>query len=153
MNEPLKEQSRELPYEPPSKTPELLNPIVLAYAGDAVFELLVRQHLLAQRNLKPHHLHREATGMVSAKGQRQLLERWAPMLSEEEADIVRRGRNAKSGQSPRNADPADYKQATALESLMGYLYYKGRTERIRELMAAAFSEKEAERGKETGNGQ
>jgi ribonuclease-3 family protein len=153
MTDSNQEPSRELPFELPSKQPELLNPVVLAYAGDAVFELLVRQHLLAQPNLKPHHLHRQATGMVSAKGQRMLLERWAPMLTEEEADVVRRGRNAKSGQPPRNADLADYRQATALESLMGYLYYKGRTKRIRELMAAAFSEGEAERGKETGNGQ
>ena len=126
---------------------------MLAYAGDAVFELLVRQHLIAQANLKPHHLHRQATGYVSAKAQRKLLERWAPLLTEEEADVVRRGRNAKSGQPPRNADPADYRQATALESLVGYLYYKDRTERIRELMAAAFEGDEADRGRETGNGQ
>jgi len=124
-------------YEP-AKKPQLINPVVLAYIGDSVFELLVRQYLISLANHKPHHLHREATKMVSAKAQRRLLlEKWQPLLTEEEADIVRRGRNTKSGAPPKNAEPADYRQATALECLVGYLYYEGRTERLRELFAVA----------------
>ncbi|MFF2484042.1 Mini-ribonuclease 3 [Paenibacillus sp. NPDC058071] len=125
-------------FHKPSKKPPLLNPVVLAYIGDAVFELLVRQFLVSQSNHKMHHLHKEATKIVSAKGQRKLLlEQWQPLLTEEEADIVRRGRNTKSGAPPKNADPADYRQATALECLVGYLYYEGRVDRLEELFAHA----------------
>lgn len=122
----------------PANKPQLMNPVVLAYIGDAVFELLVRQYLISLPNQKSNHLHREATKFVSAKGQRTILERWQPHLTEEEADIVRRGRNAKSGAPPKNADHADYRLATALESLVGYLYYEGRTDRLGELFAIAF---------------
>ncbi|MCM3750161.1 ribonuclease III [Paenibacillus pasadenensis] len=152
MSEHAEATMQPLPFEPPSKTPELLNPVVLAYAGDAVFELLVRQHLIAGVQLKPNQLHRAATGIVSAKAQRRWLELWAPQLSEEEQDVVRRGRNTKSGQPPRNADPHDYRLATAMECLIGFLYYKGRVERIRELMSAVFKEWDEDRRKENGHG-
>ncbi|WP_336776725.1 Mini-ribonuclease 3 [Paenibacillus sp. MMO-58] len=124
-------------FHRPAKKTQLINPVVLAYVGDSVFELLVRQYLVSLPNHKSHHLHKEATKIVSAKAQRKLLEKWKPMLTEEEADIVRRGRNTKSGAPPKNADPADYRQATALECLVGYLYYEGRIERLNELFAAA----------------
>ncbi|OBZ15226.1 Mini-ribonuclease 3 [Bacillus sp. FJAT-26390] len=124
-------------FHPPSKKPQLMNPVVLAYIGDAVFELLVRQYLISLPNQKPHHLHREATKFVSAKGQKRTLDLWQPHLTEEEADIVRRGRNSKSGTPPKNADLADYRLATALESLVGYLYYEGRLDRLNELLAIA----------------
>ncbi len=129
-------------FHPPLKPPNLMNPVVLAYMGDAVFELLIRQYLISLPNQKSHHLHREATRLVSAKGQRSILERWQPHLTEEEEEIVRRGRNAKSGAPPKNADHADYRLATALESLVGYLYYEGRTERLNELLALALDENE-----------
>lgn len=137
MSEHIDGVGGSLLFHDPSKKPQLLSPVVLAYVGDGVFELLVRQYLVSQTNHKPHHLHREATKIVSAKAQRLLLEKWQPLLTEEEADIVRRGRNTKSGAPPKNADPADYRQATALECLVGYLYYEGRTERLRELMTVA----------------
>jgi ribonuclease-3 family protein len=89
-------------------------------------------------------------GHVSAKAQRQLLLKWQPLLTEEEADVVRRGRNAKSGAPPKNADPQDYRQATGLECLVGYLYYQQQFERLGELMAVAFDEhnnKQEEDGK------
>ncbi|WP_053373879.1 Mini-ribonuclease 3 [Paenibacillus sp. FJAT-27812] len=124
-------------FHPPSKKPQLMNPVVLAYIGDAVFELLVRQYLISLPNQKSHHLHREATKFVSAKGQKRTLDLWQPHLTEEEADIVRRGRNSKSGTPPKNADLADYRLATALESLVGYLYYEGRLDRLNELFAIA----------------
>jgi len=125
----------------PSDVPvHLLSPIVLAYVGDAVFEIYVRQRLVAGRNRKPHEVHRAATGYVSAAAQAKLLQAWAPLLTEEEADIVRRGRNTKSGQPPKNADPGDYRHATALECLVGYLYYKGEQERLEQLIGMAFPE-------------
>lgn len=135
-------------FHRPAKRSQLINPVVLAYVGDSVFELLVRQYLVSLPNHKSHHLHREATKIVSAKAQRKLLEKWQPMLTEEEADMVRRGRNTKSGAPPKNADPADYRQATALECLVGYLYYEGRIERLHELFAAAIAPSAFEDGKQ-----
>jgi ribonuclease-3 family protein len=132
-----RENVNPLAFHLPHKEVSQMNPVVLAYMGDVVFELVVRQYLISLPNQKPHHLHREATGMVSAKAQRRLLERLQPMLTEEEADVVRRGRNSKSGAPPKNADVADYRQATALECLIGYLYYQGKLERIGELLNAA----------------
>ena len=135
--------NNELLVYPPQKQPNLMNPVVLAYIGDAVFEMLIRQYLISLPNNKSHHLHREATKLVSAKAQRKALELWRPYLSEEEAEIVRRGRNAKSGAPPKNADPADYRHATALECLVGYLFYTGRTERIVELLAIVLQEEKS----------
>jgi ribonuclease-3 family protein len=129
-------------FYPPAKKPQLMSPVILAYVGDAVFELLIRQYLISLPNQKSHHIHREATKFVSAKGQKKILDRWQSHLTEEEADIVRRGRNAKSGTPPKNADLADYRLATALESLVGYLYYEGRIARINELIAIAIGEQE-----------
>jgi ribonuclease-3 family protein len=116
----------------------LLSPVVLAYIGDAVFEIYVRQRLVAGFNRKPHELHRAATSYVSAAAQARLLQSWMPLLTEEETDIVRRGRNTKSGQPPKNADPADYRHATALECLVGYLYYQGAKQRLEQLVELAF---------------
>jgi ribonuclease-3 family protein len=117
---------------------EQLSPIVLAYIGDAVFEIYIRQRLVAGVLRKPHELHRSATRYVSAAAQAALLDRWRPLLTEEESDIVRRGRNTKSGQPPRNADPGDYRHATALECLVGYLYYRGERVRLEQLIGLAF---------------
>lgn len=125
---------KDIGYEP-NKPPELMNPVVLAYIGDAVYELMIRQYLLSLPNQKPHHLHKEATKYVSAAAQRRVLEQWQPHLTEEEEAIMRRGRNTKSGTPPKNADVMDYRQATALECLVGYLYYKERMERIKQLLA------------------
>lgn len=127
-------------FHEPTKPVNLMNPIVLAYIGDAVYEVFVRQYLISLPNHKPHHLHRQATQFVSAKAQFLILEKWRPHLTEEEADIVRRGRNAKSGTVPKNADPAHYKQATALECLVGYLYYGKQVGRLRELMEIAIGD-------------
>lgn len=127
------------PVVPADVPIHLLSPIVLAYVGDAVFEVYVRQRLVAGSSRKPHELHRAATGYVSAAAQAELLRRWTPLLTEEEAEVVRRGRNAKSGQPPRNADPGDYRHATALECLVGYLYYKGDRARLEQLIEMAFA--------------
>lgn len=120
------------PY-PPSKQARLLPPIVLAYIGDAIYEVAVRQYLISLPNLKPNHLHRTATGLVSAKAQSTILAFLEPLLTEEEKDVTRQGRNAKSGSVPKNADVLEYRHATAFECLIGYLYYTGQQERIREL--------------------
>ncbi|WP_410772642.1 Mini-ribonuclease 3 [Fontibacillus sp. BL9] len=113
-------------------------PLALAYIGDAVFEVAVRQHVIARPNLRPHHLHRLSTKFVSAKAQAELLALLEPQLTEDEKDVVRQGRNAKSGTIPKNANVQDYRHATAFESLIGYLYYTGEHDRLRSLIAQGF---------------
>ncbi|RRJ67380.1 ribonuclease III [Paenibacillus oralis] len=129
----------------PSKPARLLPPLALAYIGDAVFEVAVRQHVMSRSNLRPHHLHRESTKYVSAKAQAQLLALLEPQLTEDEKTIVRQGRNAKSGTTPKNADVLEYRHATAFESLVGYLYYTGAHDRLRQLVAQGFAHLESER--------
>ncbi|KGE20524.1 Mini-ribonuclease 3 [Paenibacillus wynnii] len=122
------------PYEP-SKPVKLISPIVLAYIGDAIYEVAVRQYLISLPNLRPNHLHRSATGLVSAKAQCTILQFLdSSMLTEEERDVARQGRNAKSGTVPKNADVAEYRHATAFECLIGHLYYTGQQERIQKLV-------------------
>lgn len=117
----------------PTKQPKQLNPIVLAYIGDAIFEVAIRQYLISQPNHRPNHLHREATGYVSAKAQARALSLLMPILTDEEADVVRQGRNTKSS-VPKSANVSEYRQATALESLFGYLYLNENVERMRQFV-------------------
>ncbi|MEF3303385.1 Mini-ribonuclease 3 [Paenibacillus sp. GYB003] len=118
----------------PAKEPNQLNPLVLAYMGDAVFEMAVRQFVISRPNHRPNHLHREAVKYVSAKAQASALHALMPLLTPEETDVVKRGRNAKSGTIPKNADVADYRHSTAFECLLGYLYYTKRFDRLGELL-------------------
>lgn len=122
---------------PPSKSPNLLHPLVLAYVGDAVYEMFVREFVVSQANHRPHHMHRLATSFVSAGGQAKSLEALMDRLTQEELDIVARGRNAKSGSAPKNADVLVYRHSTAFECLIGYLYYSQRFERLHELLHIA----------------
>ena len=113
-----------------------LNALALAYMGDAVYEQAVREHLLRSGRVKPNVLHREATKYVSAKSQAAILQEMmsANYLTEEEAAIMRRGRNAKSGSVPKNTDVGTYKNSSGFEAVLGYLYLLGRTERIMEFI-------------------
>lgn len=119
---------------PPSKPARLIPPIVLAYIGDAIYEVAIRQYLISKPNLKPNQLHRSATGLVSAKAQSKIIAQLDASLTDEERDVVRQGRNAKSGSVPKNADVLEYRHATAFESLIGYLYYTGQFARMQELI-------------------
>ena len=121
----------------PVLTPEearMLSPLQLAYVGDSVHALLVRTHLL-QKNLLVKDMHRAANEAVSAVSQARELARLLPRLSEEEAAIVRRGRNAHPHHgAPKSASVGEYAEATGLEALLGYLYLTGQSEKIRELL-------------------
>lgn len=114
------------------------HPLSLAYIGDAVWELYVRHHLLACGFTKPHDLQRQSVRFVSAKAQARVLEKLMTDLTEEERDVVRRGRNAKSKTSPKNTAVLDYRHSTAAEALIGHLYLTNHLERLTELMARAF---------------
>lgn len=109
-----------------------LSPLALAYIGDACFEILVRSEILDARK-NQNKLHRESIRFVRAKSQRELIEKVEDKLTEEEMKIFKRGRNAKSHTVPKNADPIDYRMATGLEALFGYLYLLKRYDRIREI--------------------
>lgn len=110
------------------------SPLVLAFVGDAVYELYVRTVLLSHGNAPVHKLHRQSIGYVKAKAQSDTIHKLNDMLTPEELDIVRRGRNAKPGTIPKNADIMEYKYATGFEALLGYLYLRGEYGRLIELM-------------------
>lgn len=114
--------------------PEEYAPLQLAYIGDAVYEMFVRTHLLKQGNFTVNELHRMSKGFVSAKAQSDKMQELESYLSDEEIRIFKRGRNAKSGTVPKNADVGDYHRATGFEALVGYLYLKGEFDRLYELM-------------------
>ncbi len=112
--------------------PESLSPLVLAYIGDAVFEVYIRLYL-APRFAKVNQLHEHAVQYVTASRQSEFLAIWEPDLTEAEKQIVRRGRNAK-GNVPRHSKPIDYRRSTGFEALVGYLYLAGNLNRLEELL-------------------
>lgn len=117
----------------------LLPVLTLAYIGDAVYELRVRRHLLESGLAKAGELHKAAIAYVCASRQACLAEAFLDKLSQEEVDIFRRGRNAKSGHVPPNMRPADYHKATGLEALVGYWYLCGQGARLDALFALLFA--------------
>lgn len=113
-----------------------MSPLALAFVGDGVYEVLVRGMLVAHSRLAPAKLHAAAVRYVSAKGQFAALEAVAPLLTEEEQAVVRRGKNASKASVAKHASPEEYRASTALESLFGWLYLQGRNDRIEALFAA-----------------
>lgn len=113
-------------------SPKQLSPLVLAFLGDSVFELMVREKIVAEGNAPVGKLHHKAVHYVCAGAQAEAFRVIEPLLSEEEMAVFKRGRNAKS-QPPKNADPLEYRAATGLEALFGYLYAAEQHERTREL--------------------
>ena len=110
--------------------PELSSPLSLAYIGDAVYELYVRTHIMKDENLPVNKLHKTATGYVKAKAQSDIVHHLESMLTENELAVYKRGRNAHSHTSAKNADIADYRHATGFEALIGYLYLSKNDERL-----------------------
>lgn len=110
-----------------------LSPLTLAFIGDAVFEVFVREHLVCMGSRPVAELHRLSVKDVCCQAQARASKVLQPLLSEEETAVFRRGKNARPGHIPKNAEPADYHAATGLEALFGYLYLCGRVERMREL--------------------
>ncbi|NLJ40465.1 MAG: Mini-ribonuclease 3 [Clostridiales bacterium] len=112
---------------------KMMNPLVLAYIGDTINDLLVRTYLIMTSNVTVHNLHYQAINFVSAGAQAHILEGILERLTEDEKNIVRRGRNAKAGTIPKNADIGEYRYATGFEALLGYLYLTGQTDRLMEI--------------------
>ncbi len=125
-----------------------LSMLALAHVGDAVFELMTRAALCAEGHGAVQELHRLTTGRVNAAAQARTAEKLLPLLDEEELALYRRGRNAHVNSVPHSANVGDYHAATGLEALFGWLYLRGRTERLNELFEAVLSaEKEKEKEK------
>ncbi len=113
---------------------ELMSPLTWAYIGDAVFELYIRNKLINETNLKPHKLHIEAIKYVKAKSQAETLNQIYETLTDEEKDIVRRGRNTQNHHLPKNSNVQEYMYATAFEALIGYLYLTKQHTRLKEIL-------------------
>lgn len=114
-------------------SPRQLSPLNLAFVGDCVYEILVRETLVCDANRPVNDLHRESVKYVSAKAQTEAFSKIKDFLTEDETAQFKRGRNAKVGHSPKSATDAEYHTATGVEALFGYLYLNGEAERIKEL--------------------
>ena len=125
-------------FTPALETDEIraISSIGLAHVGDAVYELLVRTWLCAHGKATGRGLHQATIRLVCAEAQAERAERILPLLTQEESDVFRRGRNAHVHTIPNHASRAQYGEATALEALFGWLYLKGRQERINALFCA-----------------
>lgn len=114
--------------------PKQLSPLTLAFVGDGVFDLFIREEIVCSANRPVGELNRLKVERVRCEAQARLFEAIEPELTEEETDIFRRGRNAHTSHTPKNASSSDYHTATGLEALFGYLYLSDRADRIRELL-------------------
>ena len=108
----------------------MMSPLVLAYIGDTIYDLFVRTYLVITQHESVHQLNAKAISFVKAGAQYDTLNKIEHILTDEEKDVIRRGRNAKSATTPKNADVVQYRWATGLEALLGYLYLLGRQDRL-----------------------
>lgn len=111
-----------------------MSPLIWAYVGDSVYELYIRIYLTNTTKLKPHKLHIESIKYVKAKAQADILEKLMEQLTEEEKEIVKRGRNAENHHLPKNATVQEYRYSTAFEALIGYLYLTKQDERLKKIL-------------------
>lgn len=116
---------------------KMYSPLTLAFLGDAVYSLLVRNMLALEENKPAGKLHKQSVEYVNASFQAQMIKELLPILTEEEESVFKRGRNAHSAHSPKNQNASDYRYATGLEALYGYLYLCKRNDRINELFTAS----------------
>ena len=110
------------------------SPLTLAYIGDGIYDLVIRSVVVVKVNTRAGELHKRTSQIVKAHTQAEMMEVLLPLLTEEEADIYRRGRNAKSPTMAKNATMSDYRKATGFEALMGWLYLQDEFERLVELV-------------------
>ena len=113
---------------------KLMNPVVLAYIGDAVYTLFAREKLAFSGDMKVSAMHTRVSNEVRATAQADFADKLLPVLTEEEADVFRRARNAKKGTRAKSASVAEYNKSTGLEAVFGYLYIIGEHERLNYLL-------------------
>ena len=124
-----------------SKDLKSFSPLTLAYIGDAVYEIVIRTIIVEKGNAPVNKLHHKASSLVKALAQREAMEKILPFLTEEEETVYKRGRNAKSYTSAKNASIIDYRVATGFEALVGFLYLAGRNARLLELVKVGVGDK------------
>jgi len=115
------------------------SPLTLAYIGDAIYDLVIRTIVVERGNTSPNKLHKKTVQYVNARVQAKLIEGLFDELTKEEQEVYKRGRNAKSYTTAKNATVMEYRKATGLEALCGYLYLSGRQERLLLLIKRAIS--------------
>ena len=120
---------------------KLTNPVVLAFVGDAVFSLYVRTKLVCTASGKPNEYQTAGSKIVSAHAQSEFVDKILPILTDEEQEIYRRGRNAKKATKSKNAAAGEYNRSTGLEAVIGYLYFIGDEARLQELFSHLDEEK------------
>ena len=113
------------------------SPLVLAYMGDAVWELIVRMKIVREGNRQVNRMHHDAVRYVKAEAQARMIRLIEPELTPREAGVYRRGRNAHSNTMAKNASMIDYRMATGFEALVGYLWLNGEEERLMSLLRLA----------------
>lgn len=116
-----------------SADPKNLNSLALAFIGDTIFDLLTRGMIVAEGNAPVNTMHKKAKAIVNATSQSKMYSAIEDKLNDEELGVLKRGRNAKSHTSAKNQSIVDYRRATGVEALFGYLYLKGEYNRIEEL--------------------
>lgn len=121
--------------------PTQYSPLTLAFIGDGIYDLIIRTIILERGNAPVNKLHKRVSSLVKAASQAELFYAIEEYLTEEEMAVYKRGRNAKSFTSAKNASMADYRKATGVEALMGFLYLTGQTSRALELVKIGLQEK------------
>ena len=116
----------------------MLSPLNLAFVGDTVFDLFVRERLVCEANRPVNKLHNKAAAIVKASAQAKAVERIRDRLTEQEQSVIRRGRNARVNHKAKNMSEADYHLATGLEALFGYLFMMKNETRVAELFEIAY---------------
>ena len=116
-----------------------LSPLVYAYLGDTIFDIYIRTYLVGQGGVKVGQLHKNSTSYVKAKAQAEAVRKISDFLTDEESEIIRRGRNIKPASPPKNSDIMDYRYATGFEALIGYLYMVGDHERLLDILDQVIS--------------
>lgn len=106
------------------------SPLTLAFLGDCVYDIIIRTVVVERGNRAPQGLHKKKSYLVNAKTQKELIESIQDLLTPEEEDVYRRGRNAKSYTTAKNASVGDYRKATGFEALLGYLYLNNQMDRV-----------------------
>ncbi len=122
----------------PHQVSSTYSPLALAYIGDSVFDLLIKNHFVFRSNMQPEKYHRRVTQIVSANFQSKFIEGYKDRLTEEELAVYKRARNSSPHTKAKNASLTDYLKATGFEAVIGYLYMSGQDERIKEIIDAVF---------------
>ncbi|MBQ7351720.1 MAG: Mini-ribonuclease 3 [Clostridia bacterium] len=120
----------------------IMNPQVLAFVGDGVYSLFIRQKLVLNGKLKGKDLHNQVTNFVKASGQSNFIEKILPLFNEREMSVFKRARNHKTLSQAKNASIVDYRRATGLEAVIGYLYLCGDVDRLNQLLMLSIGEKD-----------